>query len=253
MNNLYKRIKSYITRIDEPRIKKTKFPLKIIVFISFKLFNLFRWLLAFIYIKKVNSLEEFYNKIQIFWYQGNEGHTQQSTGQTNFLVNTSKNCKYVFEIGFNGGHSAETMLKNNKNLKIFSCDIGWHFYTKFGEWYLQKKYGDRLTLFIGDSKKIIPELDLENYKFDLIFIDGGHDYDDALNDIINCKKFANESTILLMDDVLYNNKKDLGHANNGPTKAWEELIKKKFISQINYEEFRGKIYFRSFITGKYEF
>ena len=44
-------------------------------------------------------------------------------------------------------------LKTIKTQK-FSCDIGWHFYTKFGEWYLQKKYGDRLTLFIGDSKKL---------------------------------------------------------------------------------------------------
>ena len=252
MKNLYVRIKSYIIRIDEPRIKKTKFPTKIIIYFTFKCLNLIRWLLAFWYINKVNSLEEFYNKIQIYWYRGNEGHTQQSTGQTDFLKKISKDCNYVFEIGFNGGHSAETILKNNENSKVFSCDIGWHFYTKFGRWYLQKKYGDRLILFIGDSKKIIPDLELENQKFDLIFIDGGHEYDDAIKDIVNCKKFANEKTILLLDDVLFNNNENIYHSNSGPTQAWEELIKKKFISQEGYEEFNSDNLFRSFILGKYE-
>ena len=83
-------IKSYIIRIDEPRIKKTKFPTKIIIYLTFKCLNLIRWLLAFWHINKVNSLEEFYNKIQIYWYRGNEGHTQQSTGQTDFLKKFQK-------------------------------------------------------------------------------------------------------------------------------------------------------------------
>ena len=253
MNNFYARVKSYIIRIDYPKIKKTKYPTKIIIYIVFKCFNLIRWFLAFRHINKVNSLEEFYNKIQIFWHRGNEGHTQQSVGQTNFLKNISKNSRYVFEIGFNGGHSAETILKNTEISKIFSCDIGWHFYTKFGKWYLQKKYGERLVLYIGDSKKLIPDLELKNYKFDLIFIDGGHDYNDAMSDIVNCKKFVNEKTILLLDDVLINNNEKIYHANSGPTQVWNDLIKDKFISQIDYVEFKGGDIFRSFVTGKYEF
>ena len=73
-----------------------------------------------------------------------------------------------------------------------------------------------------------------------------------MKDIVNCKKFANENTILLLDDVLFNNNKNIYHSNSGPTQAWEELIKKKFISQVSYEEFSSDNLFRSFTVGKNE-
>tara|TARA_B100000886_G_C20426284_1_gene494225 strand:+ start:2443 stop:3204 length:762 start_codon:yes stop_codon:yes gene_type:complete len=252
MVNFYKRVKSYIVRIDESKITKTMFPFKIILYLTFILFNITRWLLALKCINRVNTLADFYDKIYIHWYRGNEGHTQQSKGQTEFLINITKTSNHVFEIGFNGGHSAETILKNNNDCKVISCDIGWHFYTKYGEWYLKKKYGDRFKLHIGDSKDIVPNLDLKEYEFDVIFIDGGHEYNDALQDIINCRKLANRKTVLLLDDVLYNNQNNIYHFNSGPTKAWNELISKNFISKLDYQEFKEENIFRSFITGNYE-
>ena len=252
MTNFYRRIKSYIIRIDEPKIKKTKFPFKVVVYITFLSFNIFRWLLGLIYINKVNSLADFYKKIHIYWYRGNEGHTQQMQSQTDFLKNLSIDSKYFFEIGFNGGHSAETILKNNSNCTVISCDIGWHFYTKYGNWYLKKKYGDRFKLYMGDSREILPRLEHEEYKFDLIFIDGGHEYKIALEDIIKCKKLANKKTILLLDDVVQENEENVYHFNSGPTKAWNELISNNFISQLDYQEFKDENMFRSFVTGRYE-
>jgi predicted O-methyltransferase YrrM len=172
--------------------------------------------------------------------------------QTDFLKNLSIDSKYFFEIGFNGGHSAETILKNNSNCTVISCDIGWHFYTKYGNWYLKKKYGDRFKLYMGDSRDIVPRLEHEEYKFDLIFIDGGHEYKIALEDIIKCKKLANNKTILLLDDVLQDNEENVYHFNFGPTKAWNELISNNFISQLDYQEFKDENIFRSFVTGRYE-
>ena len=91
-----------------------------------------------------------------------------------------------------------------------------------------------------------------NETFDVIFIDGGHEYNDALQDIINCRKLANRKTVLLLDDVLYNNENNIYHFNSGPTKAWNELISKNFISKLDYQEFKEENIFRSFITGNYE-
>lgn len=37
--------------------------------------------------------------------------------------------------------------------------------------------------------------------FELIHIDGGHQEIQTLLDIVNCRKFANEKTVLVVDDV----------------------------------------------------
>lgn len=42
----------------------------------------------------------------------------------------------------------------------------------------------------------------EKYNY-IIIVDGGHDFDCACNDIINCKKFANNNTILVIDDAFH--------------------------------------------------
>ena len=39
------------------------------------------------------------------------------------------------------------------------------------------------------TQKTLPELAKSNIFYDLIFIDGGHSYEDAYQDIVNSKKF----------------------------------------------------------------
>ena len=57
-------------------------------------------------LNSVNSLDEYFYKLNIIWYGGNEGHTQQVTEETNFLVENASEKQEILEIGFNDGHSS---------------------------------------------------------------------------------------------------------------------------------------------------
>jgi len=154
-----------------------------------------------------------------------EGHCQDVPKQVEVLKQlVSKSwIKNVLEIGFNAGHSAEVLLQTNPNIKLTSFDLGAHKYVKIGKEYIDKTYPKRHTLILGDSRKTLPEF-VKNYKgekFDMIFVDGGHQYDVAKSDLINCRKLANKRNIVIMDDII-RNPKLVRDWNEGPNKSWGE-------------------------------
>ena len=252
MKKFFSRLYSYLIRIDDPKIYNANYPFKLLLKIILRSLNIIRWIIAYRIVGKVDSISEFYSEIHIFWYRGNEGHTQQSIEQTYFLSKISQKKENIFEIGFNGGHSAETFLKNNISTKVLSCDIGWHYYSKFGEFYLKKKFGNRFQMIIEDSKTLVPKLsENTNKKFDLIYIDGGHEYKDARDDILKSKELAHDKSILVVDDVVERNMQHLDHSNSGPTKAWKEFLENGFVSALEYLEFTDNNIYRSAVVGRY--
>ena len=91
-------------------------------------------------------------------------------------------------------------------------------------------------MIIGDSTITIPEYYINNSSktFDLIFIDGGHTYEVALADLLNCKKLSHKNTIVIMDDTVY----DLSLSASwsiGPSKVWGEAITNNQIIHIDKE------------------
>jgi predicted O-methyltransferase YrrM len=199
-----------------------------------------------------NSLDEFYNKNKILV---TEGYCKNILNQYDELIKICNkvNPVNILEIGFNGGHSSELFLKNSKAY-IYSFDIGEHFneYLKYGKIFLNHKYPNRHTLVFGNSNQTIPKFanNNPNIKFDIIFIDGGHDYDVALSDILNCSVLSHPNSVLIVDDTIkYNND---WHASYtiGPTKAWNECLNKKIIIEDNsYDWAPG----RGMSVGKYLF
>ena len=253
--SFYSRLKSFIFRLDNLKIKKSKPLLKIIYFFIFKAVNFARWILAFKTIGEVKSLNEFYKKLNIYWYGGNEGHTQQVPEEAEFLFKSASNLKNILEVGFNGGHSSETFLNSSSNAIIESVDIGFHHYVKFGSFYLKKKYPGRFFLHIGKSKDILPKIIKQKNIFDLIFIDGSHEYRDVFLDIKNGIELSHASTLIILDDVYYpknnSHKENFDSHNMGPTKAWLEFIDSGKIKEINYKEFAtNNTNKRSLVVGK---
>ena len=150
------------------------------------------------------------------------------------LASDSK-VKNILEIGFNAGHSADTFLTYNSSCNLLSFDIGEHSYVKVAKEYIDKTYPDRHTLILGDSTKTIPKYETD-IKFDLIFIDGGHSYEVARADLMNCKRFAHKDTIVIMDDTMYRKEWEAEYTK-GPTRVWLEGIKNGTIIEIDHRDF----------------
>jgi predicted O-methyltransferase YrrM len=197
---------------------------------------------AVFYSQNITNFVKYYNNEIL------EGYIlpQQKTDLINLFVNLFENKKVnILEIGFNSGHSSDFFLKNF-DCFVVSFDLNEHSYVKYAKIYIDTVYPNRHTLITGDSTKTIPQF--HHSKFDIIFIDGGHDYLTAKRDLENCKRLAGPETIVIMDDTMTDNNK-LANWNIGPNKAWNEAkgsLVKDF-SSVDYEHGRGMSW------GKYLF
>lgn len=144
--------------------------------------------------------------------------------------------KNVLEIGFNSGHSSELMLRTNPLLSITSFDLGKHAYTAVAKEYIDKRYPLRHVLLLGNSMKSVPAFHHmhPDVKFDLIFIDGGHDYITAKADLVNCRHLAHTNTLVVMDDVVYS--ASMAHTA-GPTTSWKQMIEHGSMVEYSHTEF----------------
>ena len=83
---------------------------------------------------------------------------------------------------------------------------------------LLKRFEKNVEIIKGDSKEILPNLDLT--EVDYVFLDGGHSYETVKNDLNNCKIVIENNGIVLCDD--YN----LSQAP-GVKKAIDDFVKEK--------------------------
>ena len=88
-------------------------------------------------------------------------------------------------------------------------------YSLFSVKKLLKKFEKNVEILKGDSKRILPKIDLS--EVDYVFIDGGHSYETVKTDLNNCKIVIENKGIILCDDY------DLTYAP-GVKKAIDEYV-----------------------------
>jgi predicted O-methyltransferase YrrM len=170
-----------------------------------------------------------------------EGHTGQVDQQSEVLrkLVQGPNIRQVMEIGFNAGHSAESFLAANPNIQLTSFDVGSHGYMLIGKSYIDLTYPFRHRLIIGNSCETLPAFvrSFPTTKFDLIFIDGSHDYSVALCDLINCRSLAHTDTIVVLDDTVWCSQW-IRSWTSGPTRVWDDGLRMALVTELQRHQFR---------------
>jgi predicted O-methyltransferase YrrM len=151
----------------------------------------------------------------------------------------------IAEVGFNAGHTSEIFLEFVLDSHVVSFDINSLHYTLTGVEFLKTQFQDRFQFIEGDSQYTVPSFfkTHPDQKFDLIYIDGCHLLDACINDILNFKPFADENTVLWVDDTHFPNVK-------GAVELAERLHVIKVVNSLRAEDELGV---REWIEARYNF
>ena len=134
---------------------------------------------------------------------------------------TRTDARLVGEIGFNAGFSSLAFLSAGPDVHVVSFDIGCHDVVNHAKEFVDSNYPGRHELILGDSTWSVPAYRAQHPEtsFDIIFIDGGHDYEKVSEDISNMRAFSHPGTSVVIDDLT-----PWLPWGEGPTRAWTEAI-----------------------------
>lgn len=164
-----------------------------------------------------------------------EGYAFQVPEQFSDLINFchSKPFNNILEIGFLHGSSALMFLLNT-DAKVTSIDLETN---EKSETYLLNKFPDRFKIIHGNSKDILPEL-MEEY--DLIYIDGGHEYKTVKDDILACQYLMTDDCYIIMNDVVTDPNFCM-FWNDGPTRVFKEMTEIDIEMEMNEDSIEMEI------------
>lgn len=138
-------------------------------------------------------------------------------------------ARLVGEIGFNAGFSSLAFLGASPGVKVVSFDIGCHEVVNHAKEFVDAQFPNRHELILGDSALTVPEYRVQHPDtfFDIVFIDGGHEYEQARDDLLNMRALSRPGTCVVLDDLT-----PWFWWGEGPTRAWIEAISQGMISPV---------------------
>lgn len=136
-------------------------------------------------------------------------------------------AQVVAEIGFNVGFSALAFLEGLPEVEVVSFEIDRRLSVDLAKEFIDARYPGRHELVVGNSMEAVPSY--TGAPPDLVFVDGGHDYEVALADIENSRKIAKPGAIVVVDDLV-----PWHPWGVGPHEAWHQAVKRGLIEPIEY-------------------
>lgn len=139
-----------------------------------------------------------------------EGHMQEQPEVTAMWqdIKVQTNFNSLLEIGFNVGHSAVYVMSLFPDTIVDSVDINRDPRTQEGADLVKARYSSRFNFYTYNTLQLKEDIDNGSFKFqntyDLVFVDGGHEYSVAVNDIQMAKDLGVKYIVVddtNMDDV----------------------------------------------------
>jgi predicted O-methyltransferase YrrM len=136
----------------------------------------------------------------------------------------------IAEIGFNVGFSALAFLASSPQARVVSFELDPRRSVTLAKEFVDSRYPERHELIVGSSLDTVPDFaDTRPERFDLVFVDGGHDYRVAAADIRNAVRVARPGAVVVMDDLT-----PWLAWGVGPAKAWYEAVDDGLIEPFEY-------------------
>lgn len=136
--------------------------------------NIFFWLILF---KKNNLINKKIKVLEIGSYEGLSSV---------FILHILKNSYLTIVDTFKGGVEQKSVNNFNNLRKKFNNNI--------------KEFKKRVFVYQGKSNSFF---NINKYQYDIIYIDGGHDYKQVLNDSVNSFRCLKKNGLLIWDDYFW--------------------------------------------------
>ena len=132
-----------------------------------------------------------------------EGHMQVQQNVVDMWLKIKDHTSFrsMIEIGFNVGHSSVIVLSLFDDVSVNSFDINRNERTQQGAEIVKEKFNNRHNFYSYNTLTLREDINNKNFALpnaDLIFIDGGHSFEVALNNIMIAKE--NNISYVVVDD-----------------------------------------------------